>query len=216
MDIEFQKSDFAKLMFPIVDMPDDVDPVKFFKRLQRWEEYYNTKWPILKKNKVFRYIVLMYDKESPFRERITDLNQRKIEAARFVKLITDPKIVPGDIMDIMVGMDQKFNTMVIAYVRMHRDSKYALVVGLENLFYADLLKTQAGETPKKPIHETQENLENAIIELLNQDNSPQLKRELFEFMENERLSKYRPEGIADILSKGGNPFEGKEFAYDTY
>jgi hypothetical protein len=203
-------------MFPIMKMPDNIDPVKFFPKLQRWQEFYNTKWPIIKKNKVFRYIVLMYDKESPFLYKVNNILKRKVEVAKYVKLVENPKMVTEDVMDMFSGKDQKFNTMVIAYVRMHKDVKYSLVVGLDNLFYSDLEKIQAGLTPKKPIDETQKSLEDAIAGLLSNDDSIQLKTELFAFMEEERLSTFRPEGIAEALSKGINPFEGKEFDYDTY
>jgi hypothetical protein len=214
MDLEFQESDFSRLMFPIMKMPDNIDPVKFFPKLQRWQEFYNTKWPIIKKNKVFRYIVLMYDKESPFLYKVNNILKRKVEVAKYVKLVENPKMVTEDVMDMFSGKDQKFNTMVIAYVRMHKDVKYSLVVGLDNLFYSDLEKIQAGLTPKKPIDETQKSLEDAIAGLLSNDDSPQLRTELFTFMEEERLSSFRPEGIAEMIAKGEDVFEGKETKYE--
>lgn len=216
MDLEFQKTDFDKIMFPILDMPDNVDPVKFFPKLQRWEQFYNVGGDIRRKNKLFRYIVLMYDKESPFRYKVNNLLQRKVEVAKYVKLVDNPKNVPEDVLNVFTGKNDKFNSMVIAYVRMHRDVKYALVVGLDNLYYSDLELIQSGNAPKKPIQETEQALESAVSELLSQDNDPQLQRELFRFMEEERLSTFRPEGIAEALMKGENPFEGKEVENETY
>lgn len=156
----------------------------------------------------------MYDKESPFLYRVNNILKRKVEVAKYVKLVENPKMVPEDVMDMFSGKDQKFNTMVIAYVRMHKDVKYSLVVGLDNLFYSDLEKIQAGLTPKKPINETQKSLEDAIADLLSNDDSPQLRTELFTLMEEERLSSFRPEGIAEALARGENVFEGKETKYE--
>jgi len=212
MDLEFQESDFSRLMFPIMKMPDNIDPVKFFPKLQRWQEFYNTKWPIIKKNKVFRYIVLMYDKESPFLYRVNNILKRKVEVARYVKLVENPKMVPEDVMDIFSGQDAKFNSMVIAYVRMFKDIKYALVVGLDNLFFSDLEKVQGG-TSLKTLPDTQKSLEDAITDLLSQDNSPQLRDELYSYMQEERLSTFKPEGIADMIAAGKNPFENYDITY---
>lgn len=203
-------------MFPILEMPDNVDPVVFFPKLQRWEEFLDTKWSITRKNKIFKYIVLMYDKESPFLYKVPNLLQRKVEVSKYVKLVTDPKRVPDEILAMFRGNDAKFNSMIIAYVRMHRDVKYALVKGLENMYYKDLEVILSGDSPKKPIEQTEKALETAITELLNQDNDPQLQKELQKYMEEERLDTYRPEGIADMIAEGKDPFEGEEIDSESY
>lgn len=217
MDVEFQASDFSKLMFKVLDMPDKADPVKQFPKLEKWPQFTEkTGWSILFKNRVFKYIVLMYDKESPFREKFPNLLRRKMEVAKFSKLVENPKMIPEEVNKLFMGKDAKFNAMVVAYVRMHRDAKYSLVFGLDNMYYTDLEKIQNGGKPSREIEITAAQLEKAKADLLNGDDSPQLTEELFAQMEEDRLSNYRPEGIAKTLAAGEDPFEGKEYDSETY
>jgi len=215
MELEFQASDFSKLMFPILSMPDNIDPIKHFPKLEKWEEFHNPEekkpWSIQKKNKIFRYIVLMYDKESPFRVKIDSLTRRKVEVSKYVKLIADAKNVPEDVMEIIQGKNERVNKMVIAYARMHRNSLYSLILGLEKQFYGDLLKIEGNTKSDSNISDTQKKLEEKTIEFLNQDNTPLLQDELFAYIEEQRLSLWRPEGIAESISKGEDPFNGKTF-----
>jgi hypothetical protein len=105
--------------------------------------------------------------------------------------------------------------MIVAYVRMHRQSQYALVVGLENMFYEGLFQIQMGEAPKvgnKQITTVQKELEDAVTALLNQDNNAQVRDELFLFVEEERLE-LRSEDIANVFASGNKPFEKEEIDY---
>ena len=218
MELEFQASDFERLMFRIDEMPDKADPVEFFPKLKKWQEFGpqkgNKGMSIIMKNKVFRWIVLMYDKESPFRYKVDDAVKRKLEIAKHVKLIVDYNLIDPQVKEIIKGENISVNRMIIAYVRMHRNSHYALVVGLEEMYYKDLLIVQNGESPKKPITATQKDLENAITELLNQDNNKQVREELFSYMEDERLNELRPEGIAELFMSGKKPLAGEAADYN--
>lgn len=220
MELEFQQSDFARLMFRIDEMPDKVDPYEYYPKLKKWTEFAPQKgkkgMSIIFKNRVFKYIVLMYDKESPFRVKISDTMKRKLEVARYVKMITNFNVIDPEVREIIRGENKAVNGMIIAYVRMHRNSQYALVVGLENMFYDGLFLIQNGGTPKKQITTTQRELEDAVTELLNQDNdkSSELRDDLFSYIEEERLNDLRPEGIADIFASGKKPFEGEDIDYN--
>jgi len=200
------------MMFPVHMMPDNIDPVKYFEKLSKWEEFYR-KGDIHKKNKTFRWIAYMYDKESPFREKIQDANKRKVEIARYVKMFSDPKIVEEWVMKILNGTNPDVNTMVIAYIRMHRHPKYALTVGLENQFYSSLEKVSSGSNQKIALTSIQQDLENAMTELLNGDHNPNMHNALFAYMEEERLANFSPEGVAMAIESGTDIFEGEEPDY---
>jgi hypothetical protein len=215
MDFEFHESDFSKLIFPVHNMPDNIDPVKQFDRLKKWPEL-NLTGPILKRNKIFRWIVYVYDKESPFRIKVGDITKRKLEVAKYVKLIDDFKSISDDVKEIVTGENKEINKAIVAYIRLHRNSKYALVVGLDNKFYEDLLKIHNGGTPKDSISDTQRELEEAVSELLNQDNTPALIDTLFSYIEDDRINYLRPEGMAEMLSQKKDPFKGKTIASETY
>lgn len=216
MELEFQKSDFDKLMFRIDDMPDKVDPVEYFPKLKKWPEFSPQRgWSNTLKNKIFRWIVLVYDKESPFRLKVSDIMKRKLEAAKHVKLITSLTIIDPKVRNILQGEDAEANRMIVAYVRMHRQSQYALVVGLENMFYTGLFNVLNGEVPKgnKQITTIQKEFEDAVTELLNQDNNAQVRGELLLFVEEERINDLRPEGIAEIFATGKKPFADEDIDY---
>jgi len=216
MDLEFQKSDFDKLMFRIDDMPDKVDPVEYFPKLKKWPEFSpQLGWPKTLKNKIFRWIVLVYDKESPFRTKVADVMKRKLSAAKYVKLVESFELIDPIVRRILQGQHAEVNRMIVAYVRMHRQSQYALVVGLENMFYEGLFQIQMGEAPKvgnKQITTVQKELEDAVTALLNQDNNAQVRDELFLFVEEERLE-LRSEDIANVFASGNKPFEKEEIDY---
>ena len=150
MDLEFQSTDFERLMFRIDEMNDNVDPVKHFPRLQKWPEFApkGKGWSIVIKNKIFRWIVLMYDKESPFRAKIDDPMKRKLEVAKYVKLIKNFTVIDPEVKEIIRGENGNVNKMIVAYIRMHRNSQYALVVGLENMFMRIYLRFRTGKLPE--------------------------------------------------------------------
>ncbi len=207
------------MMFPVHMMPDNVDPVKYFDKLSKWEEFYY-KGNIPQKNKVFRWIAFMYDKESPFRNKIPDANKRKVEIAKYVRMVTDANKVEDWVLKVLSAKNAQINRMVIAYVRMHRYPKYALTVGLENQFYTDLELTYAGKslTGKRSLTVTQQELEQSMIDLLNGDNNQSMHDSLFAVMEEERLSNFTPEGVAMALESGEDIFATKnkeeEISYD--
>lgn len=217
MELEFQADDFKRLMFPADSMPDNKDPLELFPKLKKWPEFAKPEqtkgWSIVKKNRIFRYIVFMYDKESPFRFKINDVIKRKLEVAKYVRLIENLNTIDPEVKDLIRNEDSRVNKMIIAFVRMQRDSQYALSVGLENMFYEDLLRVQQGENPRKPIDQTQKQLEACVLELLNQDNNRNLSDEFFAYIEEERINELRPEGIAELFSQGKPPAKDKDISY---
>lgn len=208
---ELQDKDFQRMMFPVNVMPDNVSPVDYFKKLQQWKEF-NYKSTKVRFNKIFKWIALVYDMNSPFRIRIEDIIQRKVEVAKYVRLFDNVVEAKEEDRNVLLNKDDKVNRMIIAYVRMHRNSKYALVVGLESQFYEDLYTTQSGKKPNKPLYNTQNELEKAIQDLLANDNNQFLTEELLDYVEDQRISNIRPEDIAQLLLDGKKPISEEEIA----
>lgn len=200
-------------MFNVNDMPDDVDPTKYYKKLQKWEEFKLSKWPVIKRNRIFKWIVLVYDKESPFAVKVTDIVQRKVEVARYANLIDRGiKEVSEDMKKILTNQDEDVNKAVVAYCRMHRSHKYSLVVALEEMYYADLLSARNNPDEfKGNLSKSQQELEKATLEFLNADDNPNLNDQLFAYMEDDRIENFRPEGIAELLSLNKDPFDGQHY-----
>jgi len=209
MEIEIQNQDFDKLLFPVNLLGDNDDPLKVFGKLNKWAEFKSHKYPLLQFNKIFKWIVFVYDMNSPF-QKINDIIKRKVEVARYVKLFEDANDISDDVKKILLNEDKAVNRMLIAYVRMHRESKYAVVVALEQKFYNDLLISQDGKKVNPAIEITQKKLEEARSDLFSHDNTSKLRQEFYEYMEEERIDAIRPEIIADLILEGKKPILEEE------
>jgi len=209
MEIEIQNQDFDKLLFPVNLLGDNDDPLKVFGKLNKWAEFKSHKYPLLQFNKIFKWIVFVYDMNSPF-QKINDIIKRKVEVARYVKLFEDANDISDDVKKILLNEDKAVNRMLIAYVRMHRESKYAVVVALEQKFYNDLLISQDGKKVNPAIEITQKKLEEARSDLFSHDNTSKLRQEFNEYMEEERIDAIRPEIIADLILEGKKPILEEE------
>ena len=209
MEIEIQNQDFDKLLFPVNLLGDNDDPLKVFGKLNKWAEFKSHKYPLLQFNKIFKWIVFVYDMNSPF-QKINDIIKRKVEVARYVKLFEDANDISDDVKKILLNEDKIANRMLIAYVRMHRESKYAVVVALEQKFYNDLLISQEGKKVNPAIEITQKKLEEARSDLFSHDNTSKLRQEFNEYMEEERIDAIRPEIIADLILEGKKPILEEE------
>jgi hypothetical protein len=216
MELNFEKQDFDKLLYRVHEMPDNADPNKYFASLSQYHEFKMKKVPLARFNQIFRWVVYMYDMKSPFRNLILDATKRKIEIAKYVKLIINPNELDPLVRDLLIGKSKEVNRMVVAYCRIQKSSRYSLTVGLENKFYNDLEKTMGGENTRNPIAQTQRELEESVLEFLNQDNNPFVAETLFQYIEEERIDNYKPEGIATSLAKGEDPFDGEDIENDTY
>jgi hypothetical protein len=156
----------------------------------------------------------MYDNGSPFIQKVPDLYKRKIEVAKYVDLITDPKTVDEPTKAILRNENTDVNQMIVAYCRMQSNPLWTLVVGLNEKFYTEFALTINQENKKVSMSNTMDELQEAIKKLMVQDTTPQLLRDMFEVIEEERIYDLRPEGIADIFSQGKKPFEGEAINYN--
>jgi hypothetical protein len=208
MKIDIENKDFEKLLFKVNLLKDNENPFNMFPALIKWPEFSSYKGPMIKFNRIFKWIVLTYDLNSPFK-KIDNVIQRKIEVAKYVNLIDGPKI-NEDIKEIFLNENSEVNAMIIAYARMHRESKYSLIIGLEHKFYEDLLANQNRKKISTPLEQSQKNLENAITELLSKDNNTNLMKSFYEYIEDERLDNIRPEGIARLIKEGKQPILEEE------
>ena len=75
----FQREEFSKLKFNVYDVKAEVDLLKEFPLLGRIESFksYNG----ADSNRLIRYIIYMYDLESPLIKRFPKLDERQIECA---------------------------------------------------------------------------------------------------------------------------------------
>jgi len=194
----FAENEFKDMMFDVSVVQPPKHVITAYPRLRKIKEF-KTKFTRLNKDKVVRYIMLLYDKNTPFRIKFNDVLIRKVEAAKGAGWeIVDQGLFHEDVERLLRGENKQVNSMIVAFVRLHRNFKYSYLIALEETFYRFLLEIIIGETKNlAQMKSTQSELEEEVTELINQDKNPQLKQELLRYVEESRLN-LRPEDIARI------------------
>jgi len=202
----FHSKEFSQMMFDPSKLSDGEDVLKFYKELGRHKDFRLNAGDGIDNNKLMLYIILVYDKNSPYRKKFSDVLKRKVEVAHDVgfKTMEDGNF-ESLVEDFLRGNNRTVNRKIVEYVRMHRNFKYSYLVTIESSYYNLMLDILGGETKKIiTAKEVQGELEDTLLEILNQDNNPFLKNEILRYIEDERL-KLRPEDIALKLQNGEPP-----------
>lgn len=197
----FNEKEFLLMMFNVVEVPPQKHVINAFPKLKKVREFLR---PLssLNKNKVIRYIMFLYDKNSPFRVKYQDVLQRKVEAAKGAGWDTgEGGIFNDDVERVLRGHNTAVNEMIMAFIRLHRNFKYSYMIGLEESFYRMMLEVMSGEMGNvSKMKQTQEELEITMLELTAEDNSPGLRDTFLRYVEQARLN-LRPEDIARIAKQ---------------
>src|SRR6056297_406141 len=160
----------------------------------------------LSKNKVIRYIVYMYDMNSPLQEMngITSRRNRAAELAGWEK--KDDRFGKS-VEDILMCRISHVNKMIIRYARIQKDSDWATLVTYEDSLYTqlDALRNNSEGKETKDILQNIEELRKSITNLkrvmLEGDDNSNLTHDLYDTIENESLE-FRPEDIAKKIKSG--------------
>lgn len=198
LDDNFSEKEFERMMFNPMEVPPQKHITNHFHKLRKITEFNRQLGPI-QKNKVIRYIMFLYDKNSPFRTKFQDILKRKVEAAKGAGWETvEGGVFERAVEEILRGHNPLVNDMAVAFIRLHRNFKYSYLVSLEESFYRMMLEIMSGTTSNvDKMKNTQAELEDTMIELTAEDNNPALKDNLLRYVEKERLN-LRPEDIARI------------------
>jgi hypothetical protein len=207
----FHPKEFQSLMYNVEKVPDGANILTFFKDFGKIKEFRLNPGDGLDNNKVMIYIVLMYDKSSPYRKKFTDVLKRKIEVAHDVGFEVEAGGTFNSLVeDFLKGKNEIVNRKIVQYVRLHRNYKYSYQVSVEASYSNLMLEILGGDTKNiSKARDLKDELEDNLLELLNQDSNPYLKDEILRFMEDERLA-LRPEDIAKKSQSGEKPIESKK------
>lgn len=210
MKTQFHSKEFQGLMYNVEKIPNESNVLTFYKDLNKIKEFRLNPGEGLDNNKVMIYIILMYDKSSPYRKKFVDVLKRKVEVAHDCEFSTlDGGEFEPVVEDFLKGKNRVVNQKIVAYVRMHRNYKYSYQVSVEASYSNLMLEILGGDTKNiTKARELKDELEDNLLELLNQDSNPYLKDEILRFMEEERLA-LRPEDIAKKIQNGETPIELK-------
>jgi hypothetical protein len=206
----FHPKEYQSLMYNVERVPEGASVLQFFKDLGKIREFKADAGEGIDNDKLMKYIILMYDKNSPYRKKYTDVLKRKIEVAHDVdfKTIEGGNFEPP-VEDFLKGKNEKVNKKIVAYVRMHRNYKYSYLVTIDESYYSLMLDILGGATKQiGSAKEVQGELEETLLEILNEDTNPYLRDEILRYMENDRLE-LRPEDIAKKVQEGKSPISIK-------
>lgn len=208
---QFRSLEFQSMMFNVDKIPEGVTVIQFFKELGKIREFKASAGEGIDDNKVNLYVLLLYDKGSPYRKKYTDILKRKIEVVHDVGFEISPDgTFESVVEDFLRGRNSVVNKKIVAFVRMHRNYNYSYQVSVETAYSNLMLEIQGGETKSlKSLADMRDDLERNLTEMLGQDNNPFLKDEMLRYMENERLE-LRPEDIAKKAQNGEKPVNVKQ------
>ena len=194
---QFHNKEYINMMFNPEKIPEGTSVTQFYKELGKIREFRASAGEGIDNNKVHLYILLMYDKYSPYRKKYSDVLKRKIEVAHDCGFeVVEGGVFDSPIEDMLKGRNVIVNKKIVQFVRMHRNYKYSYQVSVEATYANLMLDIQSGGTKEiKTLGELRNELEENLLEMLNEDNNPYLKDEILRYMENERLA-LRPEDFA--------------------
>jgi hypothetical protein len=161
---------------------------------------------------VMLFIMCMYDKSTPYRNKYPDILKRKIEVANDVgfKIDSHGEFDPP-VEDFLKGKNKVVNEKIVEFVRIHRNFKYTYLVTIEQAYYSLMLESLTDPTVNsmKKMKDIQLELEETLMELINDDNNPHLNDTVLRYVEEKRLG-LRPEDVALKLKNNEQPFPHKK------
>jgi len=166
----------------------------------------------LPKKKLFTWIVVMFDLESPLRKTISNFYERKKEAAIVAGWATKKNgEFDSDVTDVLLGADEAANKLIVAYLVQFSMPEYIQLIAYLNMSYAITREVMSNQFDK----DTAKNLDyitdrirlltNAVYGSGQTDEVMAARKALYEMAEKERL-KLNPESIVKMMvEEGGLP-----------
>ena len=202
---EYTPNDFVEMKFNVNDIEFNIPILKAFPVLQNYSEFKIELEADLDINKVLRWVFLCYDRKSPFLREVS-INQRKLKAAIFAgfKTNSDGRF-DEDVEAMLKGRNHEVNAMVIRFAWLFNNHLYLLLVAKTEFLYQFAIRMTTDITMKPKDANEADEVVNTITEisdkLLMMDNNTNLKEDLFQYIEDERLE-LTPEAIARRKEQG--------------
>jgi hypothetical protein len=193
----FADAEFGQMMFNVNKVAHNRSIFKAFPALNKVPELRRPVGKGFEKNRVMRYICLMYDKNSPFRRRFPDISKRKIEAAKHAGYkLEEGGIFAEKVEDMLTGKIPHINRMLVAYLRLHRNIKFSYLVSMEESFYHLMEQVTGGDMKNlNQLKEIQAEIEETMADILSDDNTHLIQDSVLKYIEDKRIN-LRPEDIA--------------------
>jgi hypothetical protein len=221
--INFKDSDFSKMMFPIHKYGDHIDLLecKEFSRLKDYGDLFTNPIKNISLERVLRYIFLMYDINSPLHSiSILDQARRKVTAAKlaYFKPEKDTGHFQKELLEIMIGQNERVNRMVVRFSLMFYVPKYTKLIAYMAAYEKQMTILLDGDQDQhtlKIVQGLEDEMENIITQIFSGDNSMSNARTLYRIIDEEQLE-LSPELIVERISEGKNAIEIDPYNYKDY
>jgi len=199
---EITPEEYGMMVYNVNKLSAKDTVLDYFPKLNAVKELKIKLDPSYSKDKVLRYIILAYDKNSPYRRRIRDMHKRK----QLCAIAAGFTIRNGDFEDyvkaMLLNLIPAINVMIVEYVRSLREHKFSYLIALEQMYYSDLAKIFDGEKVKiDELEKTEAKLEQIVEDLLADDKDKGLAKDIFDISVYKEIN-LRPEAIAELLGRG--------------
>lgn len=165
-----------------------------------------------KKREVFRYVVSMYDKNSPLWYKEPEYFQRKILAVNLCELSkeTNGGSFSGFSREVMEGRNKEVNQLVVAYLANLGDIEYTMLINELTMYYGYTLKMMSADLLDKAeytvLKELSKNISlgtNKIFGSGQDEELTRVKTLLYEKAEQDR-QRMNPEAVVKMLETDGD------------
>ena len=167
----------------------------------------------LDKEKLLRYIILMYDFNTPLRKEYPDYWKRKKEASKLAGYICNVRLEKR-VEELLLEKDMEINNMILKYIMLHGDPDYVMLHTYSHMYVIINFNARSGEFGKddiKNIKELNIQIKELTERLFGGEPTDSLRNLLYKRIEEDRAV-LTPEDFADQLTKGEDPLEG----FDVY
>lgn len=208
--MEFIDSDFNKLLYNFRGVSLEGDPFNDYPELLKYKEFQSSFLP-LNRVCVLRYITYVYDENSPFRD-IPGLYERKrLSAIEAGFELGDNEEFSKEVEDLIIGNNKKITDMIVRYIQLHYNRKFTYYIYLEDQFEKILKDGISGSENIEKMKKLQKELESVYDEMLYGDTKGDLLKELYKFVQKERLG-ISPEEISEKIKNGVEPVTFEEIS----
>lgn len=130
----FSLKDYDGLSHNVMALDESVDIIKHFSDFSDWEEFKQDFGA--DRNKVIRYMVLLYDIESPIKKKIPDYVRAKQVCAEIAGFTADEEgRFPENVDVILRCKSEEFNRMLVRYLRYFMSDTYTMITTMREAFY---------------------------------------------------------------------------------
>lgn len=198
-DMDFEQEEFDGLMLPVHQTPVNIDILDKFPELGRYIEF---KQHVPEKNNVIRYIVYFYDRKTPL-SRIENILMRKSEAAKLAGFELENEKFPEYVEEILKCENHVVNAMIIRYLRISNNHKFAMLSTTIELYYRNLNNQLDGSKSAtfKEAQAMEKTISSITDELLQMDKAQILTEDMYQMIDYDNLD-LSPEDVAKRIKAG--------------